>query len=91
MPKSELFQVAFVGVNRPNPTTIKNIYRVRKDNIRSAFWKLKQINKNYRDVVFDNEVIEMLPENDIPKNILDEFTFVDKEDKQSEFKVGYDN
>ncbi len=90
MPKAELFQVAFIGANRPDPKSIKNIYRVRKANIRSALSTLKKNNKNYSDVEIDNETIEQLPIDDIPTNILEEFIYVDKEDDETH-KVGYDN
>ena len=36
VPKADLFQVAFVGATRPNPTSIKKIFRVRKIEISNA-------------------------------------------------------
>jgi len=90
MPQIELFQVAFVGKSRPNPLTVKQIFRVRKAKINNALECLSEINVKYTNVEKCENSLNALPEDDIPKEIEDNFIYVDQEDKNNT-KVGYDN
>ena len=91
MPKADLFQVAFVGQIRPNPLTVKKIFRVRRDKIKQSLECLKEINLKYSNVeILYDTTLSALPIDDIPKEIEDNFVYVDQEDK-STTKVGYDN
>ena len=89
-PKSELFQVAFVGNSRPNPIKIKQIFRVRRTKIENALNYLSEINVKYDKVERCIETLNSLPEDDIPTEIEDNFIYVDQDDNINT-KVGYDN
>ena len=91
IPKADLFQVAFVGKSRPNPLTVKKIFRVRRDKIKQSLECLKEINEKYSQVeILYDTILNDLPIDDIPKEIEANFVYVDQNDKNNS-KVGYDN
>ena len=73
---------------RPDPLKVKQILRVRKTAILSAYNWLKSHNLYYRDTCLNNTDLEKLPEDDVPDILVDNYTYIDIKDKNN---TGYDN
>ena len=61
--------VCFVGVNEPNYDLTKKLLRVRKEKVIKSLLLLKKININYKDVQISTQLLDNLPEDDIPTEL----------------------
>lgn len=76
LPPSPDILAATIGVTIIGPSnlpekTLPGFLRVRRQRVREALVWLKQNNPIYRDIIISDEMIALLPEDDIPRQILE--------------------
>ena len=90
LPKSEDFQVAFIGKIKPSDDYIKKIFTVRKWIIVVTLLWLKQHNAAYSNVTISQDFIDLLPDDEIQDEIKKSFHHIISDDTKNT-KTIYDN
>lgn len=65
-----LVSVAFIGKRKPPKNWLKKMFRVRRDRVRRALIWLKTNHPRYSHIEIREDLLEQLPEDDIPLEIL---------------------
>ena len=72
----------------PCETKVRTLFRVRRDLVKFFLLWLKNNNHLYKDTIISGELLNELPENDIPENIRSHFEYIEINETTN---VPYDN
>lgn len=94
MPPSPNILAATIGVTIIGPQnlpekTLPGFLRVRRDRVRKALLWLKDNNPIYRDIIISEDVLDMLPEDAIPRQILETTRYSSDTDALEQERSGY--
>ena len=78
LPRKDLFQVTFVGKNRPNPTQVKQLLRVRRDEIEWVLKYLKENNWLWENVQICDTKLSQLPVDDVHSEMVENFIYTNQ-------------
>ena len=70
-PEQDTFQIVFIGKVKPTNEQLKRLFTVRYTKVKNALEWLKKHNHLYKDVKINEQLLEQLPQNDVPNFIAD--------------------
>ena len=73
LPKTDLFQVTFVGKDRPNPTQINNLLKARRNVVEKMLIYLRENNWIYKNIQLNNQQLSEIPIDNIPLEMVENF------------------
>nr|GAT42479.1 predicted protein [Mycena chlorophos] len=81
--------VTFVGVGKAAMSIVPGICRVRRQHVFDALMWLKTHNRLYENMVISQENLRALPEDDVPREILDNIRMSESADAAFHEEAGY--
>ena len=85
-PEQDTFQIVFIGKVKPTNEQLKRLFTVRYTKVKNALEWLKKNNHLYKDVKINEQLLDELPQNDVPNFIAENISYVDREDDEDEEK-----
>jgi hypothetical protein len=67
---ADVLSVAYVGLGKLPPIYLRGFFSVSRRNVYDALLWLKDNNFEYTDVEISHDILYMLPENDVPREII---------------------